>query len=367
MRFVLTGGGTGGHIYPALSIANGLKKEFDNPEFIYIGARAGLEHQVVPDAGYPIKYINAQGLNRSLTLKNFKTLIKTSCGFVQSLKILKDFKPDCVIGTGGFVAGPVMLAAVVLNIPTLIHEQNAYPGLTNRLIGSHVNHVALSFQESKQYFKGAAMTHTGNPVRESILKRGWKEGYKNLNLERERKTILAFGGSGGAASLNQAMLDFYIFVKDNPRFQLIHITGRRDYEKQLKAIEKKGLKLDQRIRVEEYLYNIEDAYAVSDLVISRAGAITLAELTARGVPSILIPYPYATENHQEHNARSLEQAGAAKVILDKDLTGIALIEKIEDIFSTKGMLERMKEASLKMGRPDAEKRIIQIIKDILNK
>ncbi|AZR73036.1 undecaprenyldiphospho-muramoylpentapeptide beta-N-acetylglucosaminyltransferase [Anoxybacter fermentans] len=367
MRFIITGGGTGGHIYPALSIAEGLKKEFDNPEILYIGTRSGLEKEVVPRAGYPIEFIQASGLSRKISFDNLKTLLRTLYGVGQSIVIIKRFKPDLVIGTGGFVAGPVMLAAILLGKSTLIHEQNAYPGLTNRLISKYVDHIAISFEESKKYFKGKKITHTGNPIRKEILTRTRNEGYKNLQLDRNKKTLLVFGGSGGAKSLNQAMLDFYKFIQKNPDFQLIHVTGKRDYKEHLKEIKERGIELSPRIRIEEYLYQIEDAYAVADLIIGRAGAITLAEITARGIPAILIPFPYATENHQEHNARTLEKKGAARVILDHQLTGDKLAEMVNEIFSTQGLIKRMKEASLKLGRPDAEERIINIIKEILNK
>ncbi|MCK4259019.1 MAG: undecaprenyldiphospho-muramoylpentapeptide beta-N-acetylglucosaminyltransferase [Halanaerobiales bacterium] len=366
MKFIITGGGTGGHIYPALSIAQGLKMEFDEAEILYIGTESGMEKDIVPRAGYKIEFVSAEGLSRKLTLKNVKTVLKTVSGVIQAINIIRRFKPDMVIGTGGFVSGPVMLAAVLLKKPTLIHEQNAYPGLTNRLIGNHVSQIALSFDESKKYFKSKKIIHTGNPIRKEILNRNREEGYRNLQLNSGKRTILAFGGSGGATSLNKTMLGFYDYVNKNSDIQLIHVTGKRDYQKQLKWIEEGKLHLGSRIQLKEYLYHIEDAYAVSDLIIGRAGAITLAEMTARGIPAILIPFPYSTENHQEHNARALEKAGAARMILDSELTGVSLAEKIDEIFTTRGMIERMKEASLKMGRPDADKRIIQIVREILN-
>ncbi len=183
MKFIITGGGTGGHIYPALSIAQGLKKEFKDSEILYIGTKTGMEREIVPKAGYQIEFVSAEGLSRKLTLKTVKTLLKTVSGVGQSMKIIRRFKPDMVIGTGGFVSGPVMLAAVLLRKPTLIHEQNAYPGLTNRLIGNKVNKVALSFEESKKYFKSKQLIYTGNPIRKEILKQNREDGYRNLQLK----------------------------------------------------------------------------------------------------------------------------------------------------------------------------------------
>lgn len=367
MRFIITGGGTGGHIYPALSIAERLKEEFPNTEILYIGTKNGLERDVVPRKGYPIKFVNAEGLSRQKSLKNVLTLLKTMQGVAQAMSIIARFKPDAVIGTGGYVAGPVMMAAVLLRKPTLIHEQNAFPGVTNRLLSKYVDHVALSFEEAEKYFKGKMMTHTGNPIRREILTLSREDGLKGLGLAAGKKTILAFGGSGGATSLNQAMLDFYPYIAAHSDFQLVHVTGKRDYDQQMEAIKARKIALGSRIRVEKYLYHIEEAYAVADLVIGRSGAITLAELTARGIPAILIPFPHSTENHQEHNARALEKAGAARVILDKELTGAAMTGMVDEIFSTKGVLEKMKQASLMMGRPDADQRIIQIVREILKK
>lgn len=367
MRFILTGGGTGGHIYPALAIAERLQEEFPQTEILYIGTKNGLERDVVPRKGYPIRFVNAEGLSRQKSLRNVLTLLKTVQGVAQAMAIIAGFKPDAVIGTGGYVAGPVMLAAVLMRKPTLIHEQNAFPGVTNRLLSKYVDHIALSFEEAESYFRGKQMTHTGNPVRREILTISREEGLQNLELAQGKKTILAFGGSGGATSLNQAMLEFYPYVAAHPDFQLIHVTGKRDYDRQMEAVRAAKIDLGPRVRVEKYLYHIEEAYAVADLVIGRSGAITLAELTARGIPAILIPFPHSTENHQEHNARALEKAGAARVILDKELTGAGLVEAVDEIFSMKGVLEKMKQASLMTGRPDADQRIIQIVREMLKK
>lgn len=367
MRFVITGGGTGGHIYPALAIADRLKEEFSNTEILYVGTKNGLERDVVPRKGYPIEFVHAEGLSRQKSYKNIVTLLKTMQGVVQSMAIIARFKPDAVIGTGGYVAGPVMLAAVLLRKPTLIHEQNAFPGVTNRLLSKYVDQIALSFEEAEKYFKGKTMTHTGNPIRREILTYSREEGLQCLGLAPGKKTIFAVGGSGGATSLNQAMLDFYPYIAAHPDFQLVHVTGKRDYDHQMAAIQERKLELGPRIRVEKYLYHIEQAYAVADLVIGRSGAITLAELTARGIPAVLIPFPHSTDNHQEHNARALEKAGAARVILDQELTGTTLTGMVDEIFSSKGVLEKMKQASLMMGRPDADQRIIQIVREIIKK
>lgn len=365
MRCIITGGGTGGHIYPALSIANGIKKEFDNPEVLYIGTKSGLEADVVPRAGYPIQFVHSEGLSRKLSVKTLKTLAKTFLGVGQAIYIIQKFKPDVVIGTGGFVAGPVMLAAILLGKKTMIHEQNAFPSLTNRLVSKHVNQIALSFEEANKYLNGKKMVHTGNPIRKEILTRGREEGYRNLQLDPTKKTIFVVGGSGGATSLNNAMLEFYSYVQVQPDLQLVHVTGKRDYHKQMTVIQERGLRLSSRVHVKEYLYQIEDAYAVADLMICRSGAMSLAEATARGIPLILIPFPFSADNHQEHNARSLERAGAAKVILDQELTGDSLKMIIDEIFTTRGMIDKMRQASLKLGRPDADQRIIQMVRDLI--
>lgn len=365
MKFVITGGGTGGHIYPALSIADALKKEFPNLEIVYIGTATGLEKDVVPKAGYQIKFIKSQGFNRKLSFTNIKAVFKSLVGVGQAIKIIRKVKPDLVIGTGGFVSGPVMLAAILLRIPTLVHEQNVYPGLTNRLIAKYVHRIAVSFQDSEKYLPREKLILTGNPVRKMIWSQKRETGFKNLKLDAAKKTIFIFGGSGGAKSLNRAMLGFYSYVEKKPDLQLIHVTGKRDFADQKNEIKKAGLQLGGRIRVEKYLYQIEDAYSVADLIICRSGAITLSELTARGIGSILVPFPHATDNHQEYNARSLERAGAAKIILDWDLSADRLCQSVDQLFKTPSKLEKMKKASAKLGIRDADQRIIKVIKEIL--
>ncbi|MEW6064390.1 MAG: undecaprenyldiphospho-muramoylpentapeptide beta-N-acetylglucosaminyltransferase [Bacillota bacterium] len=368
MRAILTGGGTGGHIYPALAIARGLQNRFPDTEILYVGTNRGLEADIVPKANFPFQAITVSGLERKLSLANLKVLWQAWQGCREAARIMKTFKPDVVIGTGGYVCGPVVMAAARRGIPTLIHEQNALPGITNRLLSRFVDQVAVTFEDSVKYFSGKAkVVVTGLPVRPEIMQTDRTKALTSLNLHGEKLTLLVFGGSLGARRINQAMVEVVKRYGNDPKVQVLHATGQLGYQEFLNELANNGIVLDKYVNiiVKPYLYNMHEALAAADLVISRAGAATLAELTVSGLPSVLIPYPYASENHQEHNARALADRGAAVLIKDADLTGGKLVETVENIINDTNRLENMSRASQKMGRPGALHDIIKCVEKIL--
>lgn len=368
MRAILTGGGTGGHIYPALAIARGLQTSFDNTEILYVGTNRGLEADIVPKANLPFQAITVSGLERKLSLNNLKVFWQAWQGYREATQIVKSFRPDVVIGTGGYVCGPVVLAAARQGIPTLIHEQNALPGITNRLLARVAKGVAVTFEDSVQYFpQRDKVTVTGLPVRPEITRSNRQAALQAFGLEEEKLTLLVFGGSRGARRINQAMVETIQYYGNQPGIQIIHATGQSGYQEFLNEVKDRGIELDKYVNiiVKPYLYNMQEALAAADLVVSRAGAATLAELTVLGLPSILIPYPYAAENHQEFNAKALVDRGAAVMIKDAELTGATLIAQLQKIILEENRLSEMSLASKKMGRPEALDDIMECVKKIL--
>ncbi|CCO08725.1 undecaprenyldiphospho-muramoylpentapeptide beta-N-acetylglucosaminyltransferase [Desulforamulus hydrothermalis] len=368
MRAILTGGGTGGHIYPALAIARGLQQHFPRTEILYVGTNRGLEADIVPKAHFPFQAITVSGLARKISLANLQVLWQAWQGYREAGRIIKKFQPDIVIGTGGYVCGPVVMAAARLGIPTLIHEQNALPGITNRILSRFVDLVAVTFEDSRRYFSGKARVKlTGLPIRPEILQARRSEALGSLNLSREKLTLLVFGGSRGARKINQAMIEVIKRYGNHPQVQVLHATGQAGYREFLQELSSQSIVLDKYVNiiVKPYLYNMHEALAAADLVVSRAGAATLAELTALGLPAILIPYPYAAENHQEYNARALADRGAAVLIKDAELTGRRLVESIDAVINRPDKRQDMARASQNLGRPEALRDIIKCVEEIL--
>lgn len=327
-----------------------------------MGTKRGLESRVIPKAGYDFQTIDIRGLRRSLTLDNFKTLGQFVKSSWDSRRILSRFQPQVVVGMGSYVSLPVVLAAAMLKIPVVIHEQNIMPGLANRLSARVAQAIAVSYEKSAQFFPQKTVTVTGNPVRKEILTSTRDLSLKTFNLEPGRKTVLIFGGSRGARQVNQATVEAYLLWCQEDRLQIIHVTGMVDFEYVTEAIRKVRKKSDKiSYQAYQYLDNIADAYAACDLVVCRAGAITLAELTAKGRPSLLIPYPYATAGHQEKNARALEKEGAARVLLDEQLNGDSLFNQVSEIIFDDKLLQGMRESSRKLGKPQAAKKLAQIV------
>lgn len=364
MRVVVTGGGTGGHVYPALAIAQGLLKAKPGIEVLYIGTDRGLEAEVVTRAGLPLATIKVQGLERRRLWKNFKALAQLGQGIWQAYRLLRRFRPQVVVGTGGYVCAPVCMVAAILRIPVILHEQNAFPGLTNRLLSRVARTVCLTFPEAKKYFPSRVeLVTTGLPIRPEIIATTREEARAKLKIQPDQFFILIVGGSQGARSLNHAALSLFRAYQGRASLKIFHVAGRKDYE-QLKAqAEKAGIYLDGNgnITIVPYLHDMHIALAAADLVIGRAGASFLAEVLVKGLPAILIPYPYAAGNHQEYNARALAEKGAAIVIRDSELAKGKLLSTVESLLADPERLKRMAQASARLGRPDALDKIVSKI------
>ena len=353
MRIIVSGGGTGGHIYPALTIADTIQKLYPEAEIRFAGTTHGLEKELVPRAGYPIDFIDVQGFKRSLSVDTFRSVYKLFTGLADTKKLLDSFRPHLVIGTGGYVCGPIVFLAAMKGIPACVQEQNALPGVTNKILSHVVNTIFLGYKEADKYFTGKARkVFTGNPIRKEILSHTRWEALRFFQLDVHKKTILITGGSLGAASINKAAFQLERDLSGRDDVQILHATGKNNYEAYKKQMEEAG-GFGPNIQVFPYLYDMPMALAAADLAVFRAGAIGLAELTAKGIPSILVPFPYATANHQEFNARALESAGAARVILDRELTGDILHEKVEYLLLHDSELREMKAAAGRAGRPEA--------------
>jgi UDP-N-acetylglucosamine--N-acetylmuramyl-(pentapeptide) pyrophosphoryl-undecaprenol N-acetylglucosamine transferase len=357
MRVMIAGGGTGGHLFPGLAVAEEFKNRDDSTEVIFVGTEHGIEARVVPREGYSIRFLRAEGLVGVSFLKKIKAMIKTILSFVDSLNIINTVRPDIVIGVGGYASGATMLTAFLKSIPTMILEQNSIPGLTNKILGRFVRSVCITYQESISFFPREKTFFTGNPVRMRILKGSIESAYRLFSLDRGLFTIFVFGGSSGARSINAAVTDAFNYMYElKDKIQFLHQTGVRDYEGVREAYRKFGYKGT----ITPFIYQMGEAYAVADLVISRAGATTLAELTALGKPAILIPYPYAAGHHQELNARKLLEMGAAKMIRDSELKGETLANNIKELYMNDAMRTEMQRNSMALGRPEACAKVIDI-------
>ncbi|MCC0761445.1 MULTISPECIES: undecaprenyldiphospho-muramoylpentapeptide beta-N-acetylglucosaminyltransferase [unclassified Clostridioides] len=353
MKVLLSGGGTGGHVYPAIAIANKIRDEHPDAEIMFVGTEKGIESEIVPKYGFELKTVTVQGFKRKIDFDNVKRVFKLFKGLEQSRKIVKKFKPDVVIGTGGYVSGPVLFNASMGKIPAIIHEQNSFPGVTNKILSKTVTKVLTSFEDSHKRFPEAAeekLVFTGNPVRKEILLSRKNIARKNLGISEEKKMVLCYGGSGGSRKINDAMR---LVIKNmvNEDIAFIFATGKSYYEEFMESISNINLKPYQK--VVPYLEDMANALAASDLVIGSAGAISLAEITALGKPSIIIPKAYTAENHQEYNAKSIEKQGAGVAILEKNVTPESLNTAVFKLLGDRELLVDMANASKTIGRPEA--------------
>lgn len=364
MKFIVTGGGTGGHVYPAIAIAGGLQQLQPGVRILYIGTNRGLEADVVPKAGLPLVTINVQGLERKRIWKNISGMGRIVYGFWEAWSHIKRFKPAAVIGTGGYVSGPVCLAAALQGIPVVLHEQNAYPGITNRLLSLKARIVCLTFPEAAKNFpRKARLVTTGLPVRREIIEADRSVSRQQLKLAENEIFIVVTGGSQGARSINQAMLPVYQEYAGKKGVRILHITGRRDFQAYLNQVQGLGINLAKcgNITIEPYIYKMEQVLSAADLVVGRAGASLLSEILVKSLPSILIPYPHAAGNHQEHNARAVAGQKAAVVVLDKELKVGRLKETIKKLLSDSECLRSMAAAAGRLSRPNALEEIVQVI------
>ena len=361
MRVLLTGGGTGGHIYPALSIIKAIKGKHPDSTFLYIGTTTGLEAKIVPEAGVDFKSINVSGIRRSLSLENFKTLYRFVTSIRIAKKYIKEFNPDIVIGTGGYVCAPVVYAAAKLKIKTLIHEQNSLPGVTNKFLARYVNKILICFEESRKYFPADKVVLTGNP-RGTEVAATLKIGKTALGLSPHKKTVLISGGSRGAYPINDAFIS-NIEKYEASDFEVVFVTGAVHYELICDQIDN----VDQlkNVKIMPFISDMPKFLVSIDLFVGRSGATFLSEITALGVANILIPSPYVAENHQEFNARSITDHGGGLLILERDLTKDVLYDEIARLLNDEKTLASMRNVARKLGIPDASTRILRVIDELV--
>jgi UDP-N-acetylglucosamine--N-acetylmuramyl-(pentapeptide) pyrophosphoryl-undecaprenol N-acetylglucosamine transferase len=346
MRVIFAGGGTGGHLFPGLAVAREFQRRDPGTEILFVGTEQGIEFRVLPKAGFKLETLTVKGLKGRGARGLLDALYGVPASVLRSLTIIKKFRPDCVIGLGGYASGPFLLAGKLMGMRCVIMEQNLRPGFTNKILSRLVDRVFTSYGRSAEYFPRARVVETGNPVR-------WQ---KLPEVQRRDKfLLLVFGGSAGARRINFAVVDA---LKQLTNLQsdlfVVHQTGQLDYA----AIKEAYTALAFEAEVTPFIDNMDEAYARADLVLCRAGATTVAELTAFGKAAILVPYPYAIYDHQRGNAQALQERGAAEMILDQALTGQVLAEKIRDLLSDRGRIERMASAARTMGRPQAAARIV---------
>ncbi|MBE6701534.1 MAG: undecaprenyldiphospho-muramoylpentapeptide beta-N-acetylglucosaminyltransferase [Ruminococcaceae bacterium] len=364
MRVLLSGGGTAGHINPALSIAAQIKKEYPSSEIAFVGTPKGMENNLVQRAGYPIYHVDVRGFVRKLDpkslLKNVGTAYLALTSPMKAKKILREFKPDIVIGTGGYVSWPVLRAAVSEKIPTAIHEQNAVVGVTTKMLSKIVDRVMISFEESRENLDcpKEKIILVGNPTNLDI-----KENEKRE--ENKLPYLLSYGGSLGAKVINNNIFDLIESGTFKGRITHSHAVGKYEWQTRKEEIEKRGIDKAEGVDLTEYIYDMPVKMRRADLVISRAGAITLAELAILGKPAILIPSPNVTNNHQYKNAAVVRDAGGAVLIEEKDLTCKLLCDKIEELIFDKKKLEKMSAAMKSLAIYDSGDRILSVIKTLL--
>lgn len=361
MRVIVSGGGTGGHIYPAIAMCQKLEKEIEDIEILYVGIKGKPEERIVKKYGYQFRPIEAMGLPRKISKRLFKSLITNYKGFKEAKKIIKDFKPDLVIGTGGYVCAPVLYQASRKNIKTLIHESNSFPGITTRFLSNKVDLVCISFEEAKKHLKNKKNVYiTGNPVRSNFNTDYTEKDLEKLGIKKDRPVVFSFGGSNGSKALNKAIKEMSEMM--DGKFYLLHQTGSVYYDDFIE-----NTKENEYIKVFSYIDNIDLFYGVSDLVISSSGAMSLSEISSLKKASILIPKAYTTENHQEYNARTYLDEGASSMILEKDLNGKVLYENIIQIIDDKEKLDDMGKMASSLQNPNASNDIYDLIIKLMEK
>lgn len=363
MRYLISGGGTGGHIFPALAIANKIKKEEPDAEILFIGASDKMEMKRVPDAGYPIEGLHIYGISRDFSLTGIKKNLRLPFVLMHAMKrakqIIRQFNPDIAIGVGGFASGPALKAASKLGVPTLLQEQNSYPGVTNKMLAAKAKRICVAYDGLDKYFPAEKIVKTGNPIRAEILNIQNKDpkAYEFFNFSPNKKTVLVVGGSLGARTLNETLAVHLDDIR-KADLQLLWQTGEQFY----KNIDPKLLaEQDEHIRIVPFIKNMNDAYGMADIIVSRAGAMALSELAIVGKPAILVPFPYAAEDHQTYNAKALSSKDAAILIADSEAKA-KLIPELLTLANDTEHCERMSNNLLQMAQPAAIDAIYEEVK-----
>ena len=370
MRVIIAAAGTGGHINPGLAIASKIKEEEPKSEIIFIGTNRGLENDLVPRAGYELKTIDAYGLSKKISIENIRRMYKTFKGYGEAKKIIKEFKPDIVIGTGGYICGATITAAHKLGIPTLLHESNAFPGKAVKMLAKKTDCILVSFEDAKDRIKNAKkIVHTGTPIK--IKKMNYSQNEINeikskIGLDLSLPVVLVFGGSQGAQAINEAIIGL---AKDklNQKYQIMWATGPAQYDIIKEKFEDEKLNINniENMKIVPYIYNMEEIMNISDCIVARSGAMTITEISNLGKPSILVPLPNVSGDHQLYNAKVLENVGAAKIILNKDLEQNVLNKTIESIVCYPQNMKEMGINAEKIAVKDVKNKIYDEIKKLV--
>lgn len=372
MNVVIAAAGTGGHINPGIAIANKIKQENKNAKITFVGTLRGLENDLVPRAGYDLERIEAYGISRKISIKNIKNICKTISSFKKAKKLIKKLSPDIVIGTGGYICGPVLLAANKYKILSVVHESNAYPGITVRLLSNKVDEVLVGFEDAKKRLpraKNVVVTGTPTKLKKQKLTELQKEELKKqLSIKSNLPLVLIYGGSQGAKSINNAVLGI-IENNLNLDYYIIWAVGQKQYDDVKQILKTKGLNINniKNANIVPYIYNMEEVMNLADLIVARSGALTITEVSLLAKPAIFIPYPYAAENHQEYNAKVLANVDAARIILDKELNTDILNKNISEIITNKELQIKMSKNAEKIAIKNVEERIYNEIKNLLKK
>ncbi len=370
MKVIVAAAGTGGHINPGIAIANKIKEEEKNSEIVFIGTERGMEKNLVPHAGYELKTIDSYGIPRRLTIENMKRLFKTMKSVNEAKKIIREFKPDIIVGTGGYICVSVCMAARRLKVPYVIHESNVLPGIATKIFAKNAEKIFVGFEETKKNIKNKNVIVTGTPTKIKRLdydETTIENKKTELGFDKTMPLVLIFGGSQGAQSINSSIID--IIKKNNHNnYQVLWASGPKQYPLIKEELEKEGIDINniKGIHIKDYIYNMEETMNICDLIVARSGAMTSIEIEKVGKPAILIPFPFATENHQEYNARALEKKKVAKVILDKDLNEQTLSEMINSLISDKKTLIEMGKKAKELSINNVEDRIYVEIKEVVN-
>ncbi|MBS3984645.1 MAG: undecaprenyldiphospho-muramoylpentapeptide beta-N-acetylglucosaminyltransferase [Selenomonadales bacterium] len=362
LRVLLAGGGTGGHIYPAIALAKEVERRHAHAEILFVGAARGMEREIVPAAGYRLATLEIMSFPRRPSFKQMQSAWLALRALVAARSLVREFAPHVVVGTGGYAAGPLLLSAALLGYPTLIHEQNAFPSLTNRILGRFVRAIAVSHAAARAHFPTDKVRVTGNPLRAELFSVDRQRARQELGLSDQEKLLVVVGGSGGAQAVNQAVIGAYSALLQ-AGIVVYHVTGKRYYNSTLDAARHLP---PRRIRVVDYAANMPEVLAAADLVVSRAGGIT-AELALLGKPAILIPLPSAPNDHQLHNARVAAQAGGAILLEERFLTGQALASTVCELFRDPALLGKMSANSKTLAFPDATRDLCDLMEQVMRR
>ena len=371
-KMIFTCGGTAGHINPAIALAQLAREKEPTVEILFVGAERGLEKDLVPKAGYHFRTVHISSFHRSFKPHEIKHNLISACNLLRSPRepraILREFQPDVVIGTGGYASFPLVKAAAKAGIPTAVHESNMVPGLTTEMLEPFANRIMVGFESCRKYYKHPQkVAVTGTPVREDFFALTKAQAKEQLGVNDGRPLVVSFWGSLGASGMNQQMVDFLALEAAKEPFHHIHAAGSGNLTALKHALKERGVVLSEHpaLDVREYIYNMARVCRAADLVICRAGASTISELTALGVPALMVPSPYVTNNHQEKNARALEESGGAVVLLERECSGQALFQAASGILRDEERRAEMERSMLSLGIRDAGERIWQTVLEII--